>query len=227
MPRPGGAQPLPVAGSAVKSGAKADDRHSCGSGRSHARRRVFEDEHPGGLRAELAGGVEIDVRTGLAARDMLGGAEQSVAEMMGEAEPLQGVAQPAGRAGGSDGLGDRGKLGEEVRYSGHRRYLVHPPLERCLGPRPEIGGERAPDLRLDDGDGVAPVEADIAVDRLFQGSGMAELRQRFGEDEVREDLAVGDDPVEIEDERFELQRRSPNNAVPTRTCVAPVATAVR
>lgn len=55
---------------------------------------------------------------------------------------------------------------------------------------------------------------------------MAEIRQRFGENGVGKDLAVGDDPVEIEDQGLELQRRSPNSAVPTRTWVAPTATAV-
>ena len=72
---------------------------------------------------------------------------------------------------------------------------------------------------------------------------MAELGESFGENGVGEELAVDDDPVEIEDDRLEpnrspgpmltrfeaipeTQRLSPNRAVPTRTCVAPVMTAV-
>jgi hypothetical protein len=55
---------------------------------------------------------------------------------------------------------------------------------------------------------------------------MAEFGQRLGEDGVGQDLAVDNDPVEIEDQRREFQRRSPNRAVPTRTWVAPIVTAV-
>jgi hypothetical protein len=55
---------------------------------------------------------------------------------------------------------------------------------------------------------------------------MAQLSQRFGEEAVGEDLAVDDDPVEIEDQGGKPQRLSPNRAVPTRTWVAPIATAV-
>ena len=55
---------------------------------------------------------------------------------------------------------------------------------------------------------------------------MAEFGQGLGEDDVREDLAVDDDSVEVEDERAELQSLSPKRAVPTRTWVAPRVTAV-
>jgi hypothetical protein len=61
---------------------------------------------------------------------------------------------------------------------------------------------------------------------LLEGGRMAQLGQRLGEQPVREYLAVDDDPVEIEDQGLELQGRSPNSAVPTRTWVAPIATAV-
>jgi hypothetical protein len=39
-------------------------------------------------------------------------------------------------------------------------------------------------------------------------------------------FALQEDAVEIEDEPVEVQRRSPNRAVPTRTWVAPIVTAV-
>lgn len=55
---------------------------------------------------------------------------------------------------------------------------------------------------------------------------MAEIGQGFGENAVGEDLAVDDDSVEIEDQGGEPQRLSPNKAVPTRTWVAPIVTAV-
>lgn len=55
---------------------------------------------------------------------------------------------------------------------------------------------------------------------------MAEIGQGLGENGVGKDLAVDDNPVEIEDQGLKFQRRSPNKAVPTRTWVAPVATAV-
>jgi hypothetical protein len=55
---------------------------------------------------------------------------------------------------------------------------------------------------------------------------MAELAQGFGQNGVGEDLAVDDDPVEIEYQGSEPQLLSPNSAVPTRTWVAPSVTAV-
>ena len=73
---------------------------------------------------------------------------------------------------------------------------------------------------------VAPAQPGIAFDRLFGRDPVAERRQRLGESGVGDDLAVDDDSVEVEDDGFELQIRSPNRAVPTRTWVAPRATAV-
>lgn len=70
------------------------------------------------------------------------------------------------------------------------------------------------------------MEAYVALDRLLGRSGMPEVGQRLGEDGVGQDLAVDDDAVEIEDDGLEPQRRSPNKAVPTRTWVAPIMTAV-
>jgi hypothetical protein len=55
---------------------------------------------------------------------------------------------------------------------------------------------------------------------------VAEIGQRFGEKGVGEDLAVDDDSVEVEDQGGKIQLLSPNRAVPIRTWVAPVATAV-
>lgn len=55
---------------------------------------------------------------------------------------------------------------------------------------------------------------------------MAELRQRLGKEAVGEDLAVDDDSIEVEDDGGEPQLLSPNRAVPTRTWVAPIMTAV-
>lgn len=170
--------------------------------------------------------MKIDVRMGLAARDMLGGAEQPAAEMMSEPEPLERAAQPACRAGGGHRLGNGRKCLEKSLDAGDRGDFVQPELESLLRARTKVVRKRAPDLGLDDDAGVAPVEADIAPDRLVQGDGMAELRQSFGENGVGEDLAVDDDSVEIENYGLEPQLLSPNRAEPTRTWVAPIATAV-
>lgn len=94
------------------------------------------------------------------------------------------------------------------------------------GARLEVGGQRPAELRLDRGAGIGPVQADVAVDRLLSGGGMTERGQRLGENRVGQDLAVDDDSVEIENDGVEPQRRSPNKAVPTRTWVAPIVTAV-
>jgi hypothetical protein len=157
---------------------------------------------------------------------MLGGAEQPVAEMAGEAEPLQRDAEPARRAGGGDRLGQRGKRVEEGFDAIHGFHLVEPVLKGRARPRLEVRRKRPANLRLDAFRGVGPMKAYIAFDRLLGGGGMAERRQSLGEDCVGQDLAVGDDAVEIEDQGLEPQRRSPSKAVPTRTWVAPVITAV-
>jgi hypothetical protein len=55
---------------------------------------------------------------------------------------------------------------------------------------------------------------------------MADFGKGLGEDCVGQDFAVDDDSVEIEDQGREFQNLSPNKAVPTRTWVAPIVTAV-
>ena len=55
---------------------------------------------------------------------------------------------------------------------------------------------------------------------------MADSGEGLGENGVGQDLAVDDDSVKIEDEGREAQLLPPNNAVPTRTWVAPTVTAV-
>jgi hypothetical protein len=146
--------------------------------------------------------------------------------MVGEAEPLERAAQPARRARRGDRLRHRRKRVEKGLDPFDRRDLLEPSPESLAGECFEVGRQRSADLRLDRGAGVGPVQADVAVDRLPGGGGVAERGQPLGEDRVGQDLAVDDDPVEIEDERCEPQRRSPNRAVPTRTWVAPIVTAV-
>lgn len=225
MVGPGFEQTLAVAGPAVTAGAEADDRHSRRPGRLHPGRRVLEDQHLRWPDPERPRRVQIDVGMRLAPLDMLGGAEQAVAEMMGQAEALEGIAQPPGRARRRHGFRDRRKRFEESLHSGHGRDFLHPKLEGLFRAGSEVGGQRPSNLGLDDHDRVAPVEADIAFDRLLQSGGMPQFRQGFGEDEVGQDLAVDDDAVEIEYQCGKSQLRSPNRAVPTLTWVAPIATA--
>jgi hypothetical protein len=55
---------------------------------------------------------------------------------------------------------------------------------------------------------------------------VADAAQIVGNLLVADIFAFDEHAVEVEDERIESQPRSPNRAVPTRTWVAPVMTAV-
>ena len=221
-----GKQPLAMARTAMKPGAEAHHGHPRGPRRFHPGRGVLNHQRLSGADPELASRVKVDIGMGLSPLDMLGGAEQPVAEMMSQTEALERTAQPPGRAGRGDGFRDWRKRGKERLHPGNRRHFLESKLEGLLRTFPEVGRERPPDLRLDDHAHVAPVEADIALDGLLGSGGMAELGQGVGENGIGQDLAVDDDSVEIEDQGGEPQGRSPNKAVPTRTWVAPVVTAV-
>lgn len=184
---------------------QADHRHSGRPRRCDSRRRILEDEHFGRVHPQLARRVQIDVGMRLAARDVLGGAEQSVPEMVGEAEPLERPSQPARRAGRSHGLANRRKGIEECLDPGDGRHLFQPALELLAGPRLEVRRQIPADLRLDPCAGVRPVQPDIALDRLLRRRRMAQTGQRLRENGVGQYLAVDDNPVEIEDQRREPQ----------------------
>ena len=62
-------------------------------------------------------------------------------------------------------------------------------------------------------------------DRFFDAGAVAEVGQQLGEHAVALELAFQEHPVEVEDDRVELQHQSSNNAVPIRTAVAPSITA--
>ena len=222
----GGTDSRLVAGADMASGEQGHDRHSgCGAGR-HPDRMILDQQALLRLNAEGLRHHEVDVRIRLASREA-GGAEHSVAEMMAQAEPLQRSVEPF-----------------PIARRGYRQKAVRPPLEERLDPldRKDVGdpgGDHAvdalpkrrkidcePAVGLDRPVAVAPSKPGIALDRLFGRDGVAERGQRFGEGGVGDHLAVDDDAVEIEDDGVELQRRSPNKAVPTRTWVAPIATAV-
>jgi hypothetical protein len=64
------------------------------------------------------------------------------------------------------------------------------------------------------------------VHGLFDAGRVAVAAQEIGDLRVARPLALQQDAVEIEDEAVEPQPRSPNKAVPTRTWVAPMVTAV-
>lgn len=226
MVRSGRAQPFAVTWAAMETRAEAHHRHAGRARGSHSGGSILEYQDLRRTDSKLARCVQVDVRKRLAPLDMLGGAEQTVSEMAGKPEPLERAAKPPGRAGRGDGLRDRRKRVEEGPHSGHGGHFPGAKLEGPLHIGPEVGRERASDLRFNDYGRVAPVEADIALGGLLRAGRMAELRQRFGEEAVGQDLAVDDDSVEVEDEPAEAQDRSPNRAVPTRTWVAPIATAV-
>lgn len=62
--------------------------------------------------------------------------------------------------------------------------------------------------------------------RLLGRGRMPGAGQELGDLRIARIFALEQDAVEIEDEPVEVQRMSPNKAVPTRTWVAPIVTAV-
>ena len=62
--------------------------------------------------------------------------------------------------------------------------------------------------------------------RLLGRGRMPGTGEEFGDLRIARIFAFEQDAVEIEDQAVELQGRSPNKALPTRTWVAPIVTAV-
>ncbi|MEA3053818.1 MAG: hypothetical protein QOG72_2721 [Sphingomonadales bacterium] len=222
----GGADPSFVPVAYMPRREQRDHRHPGGDSGRDSDRMVLDHETIRGQGAERLRHHQIDVGVRLPSREA-GGAEHSVAEVTAEAQPLQRGMKPFQVARRGDGepalrlaLQERAYPldGQNVRDSpGHQR--VHSGAQgRQVDPEPA--------LRLDGAVAVGPAEPRIALDRLFAGDRMAQRRQRFGEGGVGDDLAVDDNSVEIENDDRKPQPRSPNKAVPTRTWVAPTATAV-
>lgn len=108
-----------------------------------------------------------------------------------------------------------------------RKHLRYASCDRIVDqPAEPFAIEASSCIRFDCPVTVGPAQPGVTRDRTVGSDRMPQSRQNIGQRGIGDDLAVYDNPVEIEDDRFELQRRSPNKAVPTRTCVAPRVMAV-
>jgi hypothetical protein len=224
--RPGGSHPrfVPVPDMARRK--QRDDPHpGRGAGRD-SERVILDDQASRRRQPERGRHHPIDVRMRLAAFDA-GGAEHAIAEMAAKAQPLQRGVEPRLVARRGDGEPTAGLRLQEWTDSFDRRHVRdsrrHPPVD-ALPKGGQVDGEAA--VRLDGAVAVAPAQSRIALDRLLGGDAMAKPGQDFRKRRIGDDFAVDDDSVKVEDDRIEIQRRSPNRAVPTRTWVAPTATAV-
>ena len=90
----------------------------------------------------------------------------------------------------------------------------------------EILGDRPADPALDRAEEVEPGQAHELAHRLLDAGRMAARGQPVGDLLVPGPLAFEQHAVEIENEGIELHWRGPNKAVPTRTWVAPIITAL-
>ena len=222
----GGTDPKVVPGPDMAGRKQCDDRHPGGGAGRHPDRMVLDHQALRRVQAERLGHHDIDVRAGLAAGDS-GRAEDPVAEMAAQPEPFERPVEPFAIARGGDGQEPARLLLEEGLYPLDRQDVGDPRRHQAVDASAklrEIDGEAA--FRLDRPVAVAPAQPGIALDRLLGRDRVAQSGQRLGQGGVGDDLAVNDDPVEIEDDGLEPQGRSPNSAVPTRTWVAPIATAV-
>ena len=96
------AQSLGVIGGAVAAAAEADDMGARGDGAGRADGRILQDHRARDVDAERGSGMKIEVRRGLAARDMFATAEELVAKGIADAEMVEMPRDPGGRAGRSD-----------------------------------------------------------------------------------------------------------------------------
>ena len=90
----------------------------------------------------------------------------------------------------------------------------------------EIVRQRATDPCLDRADKVRPRQTHELCHRLLCRRWMADAGEIGGDLAIADQFALDQHTVEIEDDRGKLHARVPNKAVPTRTCVAPIITAV-
>jgi hypothetical protein len=161
-----------------------------------------------------------------------GRAEQPVSEKCAKAETIEHLLEPPCLARRGDGEKPIVLAGEEGLDPLDRQHLRR---TRSRGPvdqvaeRVAIQAETA--FLFDLAIAIGPAQTGIAGERFLAADGKALLGQDVGEDGVGKPFAVDDDSVEIENYRLEPHpgaagRRSPNKAVPTRTWVAPIVTAL-
>ena len=181
--------------------------------------------------AERGGGVEIEVGRRLAARDMLA-AREDHARRTRPARPrwarwpvdpvrsssTKQIALGSDRAAGADESDRARDLLEPLGAA-----PAHPPRRGRRGNRRAAARPIQRSIAARKSRPASPMK--LAIDSLDAGR-MADRGQIVGDLLVAGPFAFEQHAVEIEDQRVELHVRAPNNAVPTRTWVAPSITAV-
>ena len=89
----------------------------------------------------------------------------------------------------------------------------------------KLSRKRSSDATFDHFDDMPPGKARVMLDRFLERVRVAELGQQLRRQAVQFILAFEQHAVEIEDDRVKAGHQSSNNAVPTRTAVAPSITA--
>ena len=224
--RAGISKTLIMARPEVAGGEQPDHRHPCGHARGHTERMILDHQAIQGIDAEPIGDVEIDVRVRLAPRHA-GRAEYVAAEKARKPEPVEHHVEPGLLARRGDRQLPVDLAGKEALDTRDRGDLADTRFDRAIELRTErVGINPPPQIGLDQPVAVAPAVPAIALDGLLGTGRQAVAGEDLGQRRVRDDLAVDDDAVEIEDDGLESQPRSPNSAVPTRTWVAPTMTAL-
>ena len=85
--------------------------------------------------------------------------------------------------------------------------------------------ERRADPRLDGIDELLTAETGVIFERLFDAVPVPQLGEQLRQLSVSLEFTFEKYAIEIEDDRLEIAHQSSNNAVPTRTEVAPSMTA--
>ena len=197
-----------------------------------ADRRILEDRARLDRHADRRSAVPIEVGRGLAAGHVLATAVDMVAERVGEPNMVEVTADPARRAGRDDGarqIGgqrtDKGDgTGHRIDPLRHRARILRVPR------RVEACGDRAADPRLDRLAEIGAGETHEVRHRIFGGRRIARVGEPFGKLAVAGEFALDQHAVEIKQQTTRRHAaappRAPNKALPTRTCVAPIVTAV-
>src|SRR5258708_16120207 len=151
----------------------------------------------------------------------------AVAEGVGEAEMVEVAADPAGRAGrGARDRQPRRQRAHEIDRADDRRdSLAQRADVLLLAPLVEFGRKAGADALLDRVDELGAGEADIMFERFVDAGAMAKVGEQLGDLAVPVELAFHEHAVEVENDRLEPDHWPSNNAVPTRTAVAPSITA--
>jgi hypothetical protein len=180
---------------------KADHPHPRRDRRDDARHAVFDNDAALRHHPHAGGGMEKEIGRRLAAGD-LGRAEDVRVKAVVEADERQGVFQPLQPAA----RGDADAAGQRIEHRGDIRDCPQFALEQRPQPHPvpigEIRGKR-PMARFEIGNHAGKADPGIAVPDLVRRKLDATFREAFLIGTDRQQLAVDQDAVAIEDDEIE------------------------